>query len=85
MRQKTQDTGSIPRGTVHSLKNEGTVPGRALVIISPARPKGMQQFFEEAFSPTTDPSATPPPISEEMMKRITAAAARNGLELVKPA
>src|SRR5262245_34456142 len=35
-----------------------TCLGDVLVIISPAGPKGMQQFFEGAFYPTTDPSAT---------------------------
>jgi len=82
---KPGDFIHIPRGTVHSFRNDGAVPARALVIISPAGPTGMQQFFEEAFHPTTDPSATPPPISEEMMKRMMAAAARNGMEWVKPA
>ena len=75
----------IPRGTVHSFKNEGTVRGRALVIISPAGPTGMQQFFEESFIPTTDRSASPPGITEELVNRMMAAAARNGLEWVKPA
>lgn len=82
---KPGDFIHVPRGTVHSLKNEGTVPGRALIIISPAGTTGMQQFFEESFTPTTDPNATPPPISEEMVKRMMAAAARNGMEWVKPA
>jgi hypothetical protein len=70
---------------VHSIKNEGTVSARAVIIISPARPTGMQQFFEESFYPATDRNATPPRISEELVKRMMAAAARNGMELVKPA
>jgi len=82
---KPGDFIHIPRGTVHSLKNEGTVPGRALVVMSPAGPTGLQQFFEESFYPTTDRSAPLPPITEEMMKRMMAAAARNGMEWVKPA
>ena len=45
----------------------------------------IHQFFEESFYPTTDRSASLPPITEELMKRMMAAAARNGLELVKPA
>jgi len=44
----------------------------------------MQQFFEESFIPTTDREASPPPISEELMKRMMAAAERNGTEWVKP-
>ena len=81
---KPGDFIHIPRGTVHSLKNEGTVPARALVIISPAGATGMQQFFEESFTPTTDRSAPLPLITEELMKRMMAAAARNGMEWVMP-
>ena len=82
---KPGDFIHIPRGTVHSLRNDGAVPARALIIISPAGPTGMQQFFEESFTPTTDRSAPVPPITEELMKRMMAAAARNGMEWVKPA
>jgi hypothetical protein len=45
----------------------------------------MQRFFEESFYPTADRSASPPPITEELVRRMTAAAARNGMELVRPA
>ena len=82
---KPGDFIHIPRGTVHSLKNEGTVPGRALVIMSPAGPTGLQKFFEESFYPTTDRSASPPLITEEMVGRMNAAAAKNDIEFIKPA
>ena len=82
---KPGDFIHIPRGTVHSLRNDGKVPARALIVISPAGPAGMQRFFEESFYPTTDRSASPPPITEELVRRMTAPAARNGMELVKPA
>jgi len=82
---KPGDLIHIPRGTVHSLKNEGTVPGRALVVISPAGPTGMQQFFEESFVATTDRSAPLPPLTDELMKRMLASATRNGMEWVRPA
>lgn len=81
---KPGDLIHIPRGTVHSLRNDGDSPARALIIISPAGKTGMQQFFEEAFHATTDHNATPPPISDEMVQRMMAAAARNGMELVRP-
>jgi quercetin dioxygenase-like cupin family protein len=81
---KPGDFIHIPRGTVHTFRNDASVPARALVIISPAGPTGMQQFFEEAFTPTTDRTASPPPITEELIKRMMAAAARNGLEFVGP-
>ena len=82
---KPGDFIHVPRGMVHSIKNEGTVPARALVIISPAGPKGMQHFFQEAFTPTTDRNATPPLITEELMRQMVEAAARNGAEFIKPA
>jgi quercetin dioxygenase-like cupin family protein len=82
---KPGDFIHVPRGTVHSIKNEGNAPARALVVISPAGPTGMQHFFQKAFTPTTDRSASPPPITEELMKRMMEAAARNGAEFIKPA
>ena len=82
---KPGDFVHVPRGMVHSFKNEGKVPARALVIISPAGPTGMQQFFEESFTPTTDPTAPLPLVTDELMQRMMAAAERNGLEFVKPA
>jgi len=82
---KPRDFIHIPRGTVHSLKNEGTVPGRALVIVSPAGPTGAQQFFEESFTRTTDRNASPPPMTDELVQRMIAAAARNGMEFIRPA
>ena len=75
----------IPRGTVHSLKNEGDRPARALVIVSPAGPRGLQQFFEESFTPVTDRSVeAAPPVGEALVGRMMAAGARNGLEVVVP-
>lgn len=82
---KPGDFIHIPRGTVHSLRNDGAAPARALIVISPAGPAGMQRFFEESFYPATDRSASPPPMTEELVRRMTAAAARNGLEFVQPA
>ena len=82
---KAGDFLHIPRGTVHSFKNEGKVSARAIVIISPAGPTGMQQFFEEAFYPTTDRSASPPPINQDIVQRMLAASEKNGLEFLKPA
>jgi len=81
---KPGDFIHIPRGTVHSIRNDGDKPARALVIISPAGPKGMQQFFEEAFTPPMDRAASPQPITEELVKRMIAVGARNGVEFIPP-
>jgi quercetin dioxygenase-like cupin family protein len=72
----------LPRGLVHSFKNDGKVDAKMVVTVSPA---GLEKFFEESFYPATDRSATLPLVTEELMGRITAAAARNGLELARAA
>jgi quercetin dioxygenase-like cupin family protein len=74
----------IPRGTVHSFRNDGEVDAKLLTTVSPAGPAGLEKFFEESFYPATDRSAAPPLLTEELMGRITAAAARNDLEFVRP-
>lgn len=75
----------IPRGTVHSFRNDGQVDAKLLTTVSPAGPTGLQKFFEDAFYPATDRSAAPPPITEELMGRIMAIAPKNDLEFVRPA
>ena len=75
----------VPRGTVHSFRNDGKADARMLVTFSPAGPAGGQRFFEESFYPATDRSAPPPLITEELMGRMLAAAPRNGLGFAHPA
>jgi quercetin dioxygenase-like cupin family protein len=75
----------IPRGTVHSFRNDGVVDAKLLTTISPAGPAGLEQFFAESFYPATDRSASSPLITEELMGRIMAAAPKNNLEFVRPA
>ena len=75
----------IPRGTVHSFRNDGKADAKMLVTVSPAGPVGVEKFFEEAFYPATDRTAAPPLITDELIGRMMAAAARNGLEIVPPA
>ncbi len=75
----------IPRGTVHSFRNNGAVDAKLLTTVSPAGPAGLDSFFAEAFYPATNRSATPPPVGKELMGRIMAAAAKNDLEFVRAA
>ena len=76
------DFAFLPRGTAHSFKNTGDGYANALVLITPA---GLEGFFTEVFEPATDRSATPPPVSKELMGRALAAAPKYGLELLPPA
>ncbi len=73
----------IPRGTVHSFRNDGKVDARLLTTVSPAGPAGLERFFAEAFFPATHRSAVPLLMTEELMKRIMAAAPKNDLEFVR--
>ena len=75
----------LPRGTAHSFRNDGQVDAKMLVTVSPGGPTGVEKFFTESFYPATDRSAAPPLVTEELMGRMIAAAARNGLEVVHPA
>lgn len=75
----------ISRGTVHSFRNDGKVDAKLLTTVSPASPTGLENFFAEAFYPATDRSAGPAPVTQDLMARITAAAAKNDLEFVRAA
>ncbi|HME02226.1 MAG TPA: cupin domain-containing protein [Solirubrobacteraceae bacterium] len=46
----------IPRDTIHSGANIGQKPGRRVLLFSPA---GMERFFLEAGSPTSDGDTDP--------------------------
>jgi quercetin dioxygenase-like cupin family protein len=79
---KAGDFIHIPRGTVHSFRNDGAVDARLLTTVSPAGPAGLEKFFAESFYPATDRSASPLPMSKELMGRIVAAASKNNMEFV---
>ncbi len=75
----------IPRGTAHTFRNDGKVDAKMIVMVSPAGPAGLARFIEESFFPATDRSAVPPLLTEDLMRRMAAAAPRNGFEFVRPA
>ena len=72
---------NIPRGVVHSFKNESQADARMLILVAPA---GMEKMFEEMGTVVTDPSAKPtpptPPTPEEMAK-VATVAAKYGIEI----
>ena len=72
----------VPRGTVHCFRNTGSGHAKMLVTFTPA---GMERFFEEGFYPAGDRSVGPPPLTEELLKRMLAAAPKCGLEFLPPA
>jgi hypothetical protein len=47
-------------------------------------PSGMEKLFEEVFTPAKDRTAAPPPATEELIQRLTAAAPKYGIEILPP-
>lgn len=71
----------VPRGTVHCFKNTGNTRARMLVTFTPA---GMEKFFMQGFYPAGDRSVGPPPMTEDLLSRMLAAAPSCGLEFLPP-
>lgn len=74
---KAGDFVFIPRGTVHRFKNLGGTTAVQLVTFVPA---GVERYFREVFPPVTDPKAAPPPITDELIRKLHEAAPKYGLE-----
>jgi hypothetical protein len=44
----------------------------------------MERFFQEVFPEVKDRNAAPPPVTEELIRRMNEAAPKYGLEIVPP-
>jgi len=78
---KRGDFVYIPRGTVHQFKNVG---GDVAVQLVTFVPSGMDRFFREVFPEAKDRSAAPPPVTEELIRKMNEAAPKYGIEFVQP-
>ena len=78
---KAGDFVYIPRGTVHRFKNVGSGAAVQLVTFSPA---GIEKFFQEVFPEVKDRKAAPPPVTEELIRKMNDAAPKYGLKFVPP-
>ncbi|MBV8553146.1 MAG: quercetin 2,3-dioxygenase [Acidobacteriaceae bacterium] len=67
----------IPKGTLHTFKNSGTRPARALVTLSPG---GFEDFWRKIGEPASQ-STTPAPPPEGIVQRILALAPQYHLEV----
>jgi quercetin dioxygenase-like cupin family protein len=77
------DSVFIPRATAHSYRNETDEPARMLTVYTPA---GMEGWFLEVCTPAADPSASPPPVTDELIERMLEAGPRYNVEwLLEPA
>jgi quercetin dioxygenase-like cupin family protein len=69
----------IPKGVVHSFRNNGDGLARQLVIFSPG---GLERFFEETLEEVADRSAPMPDNIDTVVPRYIAAAPRYSLDFV---
>ncbi len=71
----------LPKDRLHSHRNPGASPAKALVFYTPA---GVEKFVEEAGKPAGDPASLPPPPEEADIARLLAVAAKYGFEAPPP-
>jgi quercetin dioxygenase-like cupin family protein len=72
------DFVQVPKGIVHSFRNDGTSPAKMLAIFSPS---GMEGYFKEALESATATSASTP--IPQIVARMVAAAPQHGVEFVE--
>ena len=65
-----------PRGTPHHFRNTAETPSRILLAFTPG---GIEDFFRESGQPATD-DAPAPPVNEDEIARMMAAAPKYGIE-----
>lgn len=68
----------VPRGSLHSFRNNGSRPARMLIQVAPA---GLEKMFLEIGQPVAGPDATPPPVTKKEIDHLLKVAPRYGLEI----
>jgi glyoxylate utilization-related uncharacterized protein len=71
----------VPKGAVHTFRNDGSEDARLLIMIKPA---GLDKFFQEVGVPIADPAADPPPATVEHIQKVVAAAPKYGMQMHLP-
>ncbi|HEX6533607.1 MAG TPA: cupin domain-containing protein [Gemmatimonadaceae bacterium] len=75
----TGDFVSVPRGTVHCFRNEGTAVMRMILTFTPS---GIEGFFEETLEPIVDRAAGSSRTMDEIVARYVETAPRYGMEFI---
>jgi quercetin dioxygenase-like cupin family protein len=76
----TGDSAFVPRGTIHTYVNTSETDARMIAVYTPS---GMEGWFREVCTPVTDESASPPPVTPELIERMLAAGPRFNIEWVQ--
>jgi quercetin dioxygenase-like cupin family protein len=70
-----------PRGIPHAFKNEGSVPARMLIHVTPP---GFDKFLAEIGEPVASFDSPPTPVTAEAIQKLLAAAPNYGIEILPP-
>lgn len=68
---------NVPRGVVHSFKNESDADARMLILVAPA---GIEKMFAEAGTVVAGPSAKPSPPTPQELEKMASVAPKYGIE-----
>jgi mannose-6-phosphate isomerase-like protein (cupin superfamily) len=71
----------VPRGTVHTFRNDGAEAARLVIMI---RPAGLDRFFQEVGVPIRDPAADPPPAPVGHIQKVIDTAPKYGMQIQIP-
>ena len=69
---------NVPRGVLHTFKNETQADARMLILVAPA---GLEKMFEEVGTVVTDPEAKPSPPPPQELEKMTSVAPKYGIEI----
>ena len=78
---KAGDFVYISRGTVHNFKNVSKETAKLLLTFSPS---GMDDYFAEVFTEVKEKNAPPPPITDELIRKLTEVAPKYGMTFLPP-
>jgi len=74
------ESAFVPRGITHAYVNTSATDARMIAVYTPS---GMEGWFREVFDPVTDESASPPPVTPELIERMLEAGPRYSIEWVQ--
>ena len=69
----------VPKGTAHAYLNASGRDARMIAIYTPA---GTEGWFLEVCTPVTDTSASPPPVTTELIELMLEAGPRHNVECI---